>query len=117
MGYKTPPKEQLFQIVMQHPDLTYSQIKEKYGWTMKTATLRKAARAAGVPPRKPPVRLNGGGPLDVGVMSHEEFWGRVDRQFEKWEQELREGQSFYKSPLGGNFKGIETTARYVGAAD
>ena len=83
-----PQGKELINIVEQHPDLSYAKIWKLYGWGGQPTSVKGALNRAGY--RRNTARLRtGGGPLDVDVMSHEEFWGRVDETMAKREAEVK----------------------------
>lgn len=106
MGRKAciPQGTELRLIIEQHPDLSYPQLHKLYNWKGKPSSVRNAAVNAGIrrQPRKEDQR-NGGGPLDVGVMSRKEFWGKVDVALKLMEIERQE-KAISEALAGGGIR-------------
>ncbi len=109
-----PQGQDLITIIEQHPDLSYPAIHKLYKWKGKPSSVKGALARAGYRRNKP--RTNtGGGQLDI--MSHDEFWGRVDVTMETVIMPKIMARA-ERSPMNrGNFHGIETTNTYLGVAD
>lgn len=71
-----PQGQDLVNLVNKHPDLSYAEIWKHYGFGGNPSSFKGACHRAGV--RRYKDYLRGGGPLDEGVMSHDDFWNHVD---------------------------------------
>ncbi len=81
---KLPPNHELIPILKQHEDMSYKAIHAMYGWGGNWRSIANRAAKAGYRRQGKKIRI-GGGPMDI--MSHEEFWGQVDRH---WAQHVAE---------------------------
>ena len=108
-----PQGKELYNLIDKHPDMTYTEIWRHYGYGGNPKSFQAAINRAGYRRQKPNMRT-GGGRMDVGVMSDEDFWGQVHRQTAKDLAEMAAARPYYPQPRTTNgWHAVRTTHRTV----